>query len=149
MTPLGITEEGDEIMKEYEGSPALDAGLLAAAQAIEHYETSRQGTLRTWALELDMKDAARLLQTTLDEEQATAIALTSIVTFVVNRKAEGLHMGASKPKRSKHRRPLLGAARNKRSVLLSDNTARPVESGCRFASGKVRIFDRSGPSWLP
>jgi ferritin-like metal-binding protein YciE len=85
---LGITDEGDEIMKEYEGSPALDAGLLAAAQAVEHYEMARYGTLRTWALELGMEDAAKLLQTTLDEEQATDIALTTIATSVVNQKAE-------------------------------------------------------------
>lgn len=86
---LGITDEGDEILEEYEGSPALDAGLLAAAQAVEHYEMSRYGTLRTWALELGLKDAAKLLQTTLDEEQATDIALTGIATSVVNQKAEG------------------------------------------------------------
>jgi ferritin-like metal-binding protein YciE len=85
---LGITDEGAEIMQEYEGSPALDAGLLAAAQAVEHYEMSRYGTLRTWALELGIKDAAKLLQTTLDEEQATDIALTGIATSVVNQKAE-------------------------------------------------------------
>ena len=42
---IGITEEGEEIMEEYKGSPALDAGLLAAAQAVEHYEISRYGTL--------------------------------------------------------------------------------------------------------
>lgn len=47
----GIREEGQEIIKEYKGSPALDAGLLAAAQAVEHYEISRYGTLRTWARE--------------------------------------------------------------------------------------------------
>ena len=49
---IGITDEGAEIMAEYKGSPALDAGLLAAAQAVEHYEMSRYGTLRTWAEEL-------------------------------------------------------------------------------------------------
>lgn len=86
---LGITDEGAEIMEEYEGSPALDAGLLAAAQAVEHYEMSRYGTLRTWALELGLNDAAGLLQTTLDEEQATDLALTAIATSVVNQKAEG------------------------------------------------------------
>jgi ferritin-like metal-binding protein YciE len=85
---MGLTKEGAEIMKEYEGTPALDAGLLSAAQAVEHYEMSRYGTLRTWALELGMKDAAKLLQTTLDEEQATDIALTSIATKVVNQNAE-------------------------------------------------------------
>jgi ferritin-like metal-binding protein YciE len=85
---MGIIKEGAEIMDEYQGTPALDAGLLAAAQAVEHYEMSRYGTLRTWALELGMKDAAKLLQTTLDEEQATDIALTSIATKVVNQNAE-------------------------------------------------------------
>src|SRR5665647_1097492 len=52
---VGITDEGAEIMEEYKGSPALDAGLLAAAQAVEHYEISRYGTLRTWAQELGLK----------------------------------------------------------------------------------------------
>lgn len=85
---MGIVKEGAEIMDEYAGAPALDAGLLAAAQAVEHYEMSRYGTLRTWALELGMKDAAKLLQTTLDEEQATDLALTSIATKVVNQNAE-------------------------------------------------------------
>jgi ferritin-like metal-binding protein YciE len=85
---LGITVEGDEIMEEYEGSPALDAGLPAAAQAVEHYEMSRYGALRTWALELGYTDAAGLLQTTLDEEQAANLALTSIATSVVNQNAQ-------------------------------------------------------------
>ena len=58
----GITEEGAEIMKDFRGMPALDAGLLAAAQAVEHYEISRYGTLRTWAEQLGMSDAASLLQ---------------------------------------------------------------------------------------
>jgi ferritin-like metal-binding protein YciE len=57
---IGITDEGAEIMKEYKGSPALDAGLLAAAQAGEHYEISRYGTLKTWASELGLNDAVPL-----------------------------------------------------------------------------------------
>src|SRR5262245_42043802 len=65
---VGITEEGAEIMKEYKGSPALDAGLIGAAQAVEHYEISRYGTLRTWAEKLGFGDAASLLQANLDEE---------------------------------------------------------------------------------
>jgi ferritin-like metal-binding protein YciE len=85
---VGITEEGAEIMKEYKGSPALDAGLLAAAQAVEHYEISRYGTLRTWAEELGLNDAASLLQETLDEEKATDEALTKIAESVVNQEAE-------------------------------------------------------------
>jgi ferritin-like metal-binding protein YciE len=85
----GIAEEGAEIMKEFKGAPALDAGLLAAAQAVEHYEISRYGTLRTWAEELGMPDAARLLQATLDEEEATDQRLTELATSVINLKAEG------------------------------------------------------------
>jgi ferritin-like metal-binding protein YciE len=50
---VGITDEGAEIMKEYKGSPALDAGLLGAAQAVEHYEISRYGTLIAWQKNLD------------------------------------------------------------------------------------------------
>jgi ferritin-like metal-binding protein YciE len=87
---VGITEEGAEIMKEYKGSPALDAGLLAAAQAVEHYEISRYGTLRTWAEELGLNDAASLLQETLDEEKATDEALTKLAESVVNQEAEDI-----------------------------------------------------------
>jgi ferritin-like metal-binding protein YciE len=85
---LGITEEGAEIMDEYKSSPALDAGLLAAAQAVEHYEISRYGTLRTWAQELGMDDAAALLQKTLDEEEQTDRDLTKIAETAVNQEAE-------------------------------------------------------------
>lgn len=85
---VGITDEGAEIMEEYKGSPAHDAGLLAAAQAVEHYEISRYGTLRTWAEELGLDDAANLLQETLDEEEATDEALTALAEDVVNQEAE-------------------------------------------------------------
>jgi ferritin-like metal-binding protein YciE len=85
---VGITDEGAEIMQEYKGSPALDAGLLAAAQAVEHYEISRYGTLRTWAEELGLDDAASLLQQTLDEEEATDEALTKIANTAANQEAE-------------------------------------------------------------
>ena len=54
----GILSEGEEILEEFKGTSALDAGLLAAAQAVEHYEISRYGTLRTWATELGLKDVA-------------------------------------------------------------------------------------------
>src|ERR1700749_4084224 len=67
----GITEEGAEIMKDFKGMPALDAGLLAAAQAVEHYESSRNGPWRPGPEEPALADAAKLLQATLDEEKAT------------------------------------------------------------------------------
>jgi ferritin-like metal-binding protein YciE len=85
---VGITDEGAEIMEEYKGSPALDAGLLAAAQAVEHYEMSRYGTLRTWAEQLGLKEAAILLEETLEEEKATDEALTKIAESVVNQEAQ-------------------------------------------------------------
>ena len=85
---IGITDEGAEIMKEYKGSPALDAGLLAAAQAVEHYEISRYGTMKTWAQELGLSDAARLLAQTLEEEKKTDATLTGIAESVVNQEAE-------------------------------------------------------------
>ena len=85
---VGITDEGAEIMHEYKGSPALDAGLLAAAQAVEHYEISRYGTLIAWAEELGLDDAVPLLQQTLDEEEATDDALTEIAKTAINQQAE-------------------------------------------------------------
>jgi ferritin-like metal-binding protein YciE len=85
---VGITDEGAEIMKEYKGSPALDAGLLGAAQAVEHYEISRYGTLKAWAEELGLNDAAELLQETLEEEEATDEALTEIAKSAINQQAE-------------------------------------------------------------
>ena len=85
---MGITEEGAEIMEEYKGSPALDAGLLAAAQAVEHYEISRYGTMIAWAEELGLEDAVSLLEETLEEEEATDEALTEIAKTAINQQAE-------------------------------------------------------------
>jgi len=85
---VGITEEGAEIMEEYKGSPALDAGLLAAAQAVEHYEISRYGTLIAWAEELGLDDAVSLLEETLEEEEATDQALTEIAKTAINQQAQ-------------------------------------------------------------
>jgi ferritin-like metal-binding protein YciE len=81
---LGIVDEGKEIMEEFGDSPALDAGLLAGAQAVEHYEISRYGTLRTWAAELGLNDAARLLDQTLAEEKKTDELLTKLAEGAVN-----------------------------------------------------------------
>ena len=85
---MGITEEGAEIIDEYKGSPSLDAGLLAAAQAVEHYEISRYGTLRTWAAELGLTDAVNLLDRTLSEEKETDAALSELAESAVNIAAE-------------------------------------------------------------
>ncbi len=80
----GILEEAEEIIEEYAGTPALDAGLLAAAQAVEHYEITRYGTLASWADQLGMGDAATLLRETLAEEVAADEKLTEVAESVVN-----------------------------------------------------------------
>ena len=83
----GITDEGAEIMKDFKNAPALDAGLLAAAQAVEHYEISRYGTLKAWATKLSMKDAVKLLDQTLTEEKKTDDALSKLAFTAINAEA--------------------------------------------------------------
>jgi ferritin-like metal-binding protein YciE len=84
----GILEEGKEILDEFKGMPALDAGLLSAAQAVEHYEISRYGTLIAWAEKLGLREAIPLLQENLDEEKATDKALTELAEAAINEYAE-------------------------------------------------------------
>ena len=83
----GILEEGEAILKDYKGSPALDAGLIASAQAVEHYEITRYGTLKRWANVLGLKDAAKLLDSTLQQESKTDEDLTALADANVNAKA--------------------------------------------------------------
>jgi ferritin-like metal-binding protein YciE len=85
---VGIIEEGQEVMKEYKGMPALDAGLLAAAQAVEHYEIARYGTLKTWAAELGLNQSVKLLEATLAEEKKTDVALSKLAESEVNQHAQ-------------------------------------------------------------
>ncbi|MGN6551292.1 MAG: YciE/YciF ferroxidase family protein [Pararhizobium sp.] len=84
----GIIEEGEEIIEEFKGTPAIDAGLAAAAQAVEHYEIARYGTLRRWAETLGMNDAAKLLDETLQEEGKTDHLLTDLAEKVANPQAQ-------------------------------------------------------------
>jgi ferritin-like metal-binding protein YciE len=85
---VGILDEGKEIMDDYKGMPALDAGLLAAAQAVEHYEISRYGTLKCWAKELGYSEAVKLLDATLKEEKNTDSTLSQLAESDVNVHAE-------------------------------------------------------------
>jgi ferritin-like metal-binding protein YciE len=80
----GILEEGREIMQEFEGGPALDAGLISAAQAVEHYEIARYGALRSWAELLGLDEVERLLEKTLDEERETDALLTQLAESSAN-----------------------------------------------------------------
>jgi ferritin-like metal-binding protein YciE len=84
----GIIAEADEIMEEFKGTVALDAGLISSAQAVEHYEIARYGTLIAWAKQLGIKDAVPLLQATLAEEEATDKKLTQIAESSANAKGK-------------------------------------------------------------
>ena len=83
----GILKEANEVAGEVEKKSVLDAALIAAAQAVEHYEMTRYGTLIAWAKELGRNDCVALLQQTLDEERATDRKLTAMAEGQVNRKA--------------------------------------------------------------
>lgn len=85
----GIVAEAEEIIEEYKGSPAIDAGLISSAQAVEHYEITRYGTLKRWAGELGMKNAVKLLDATLKEEGQTDVDLTSLADAGANAEAKG------------------------------------------------------------
>ena len=80
----GILEEGREVLQEFAGGPALDAGLIAAAQAVEHYEIARYGALRSWAELIGLDEVEELLDQTLTEEKATDALLTQLAEGMVN-----------------------------------------------------------------
>ena len=82
----GIIAEGEEIMEDYKDTSALDAGLISSAQAVEHYEIARYGTLKAWAKQLGMKDAIPLLDANLQEEIATDQKLTALGESSANAK---------------------------------------------------------------
>lgn len=84
----GIISEGEEIMDEFKGMPALDAGIISSAQAVEHYEITRYGTLKRWAETLGMQDAADLIDQNLQEESQTDEDLTTLAD-TVNKAAMG------------------------------------------------------------
>jgi ferritin-like metal-binding protein YciE len=84
---LGLVEEGEEVMEKGENGDVVDAGLLAGAQAVEHYEMSRYGTMIAWAKQLGHHKAVPLLEQTLKEEKAADAKLNQIATSTVNREA--------------------------------------------------------------
>ena len=80
----GILEEGQEVLREFQGGEALDAGLIAAAQAVEHYEITRYGTLLAWARQLGLSEAEDLIQETLVEEENTDEVLSELAEDAIN-----------------------------------------------------------------
>lgn len=83
----GIVAEGEEIMEEYKDTPALDAGIISASQAVEHYEITRYGTLKRWAEVLGLEEAVGLIDQNLEEEKQTDLDLTALADAAVNQKA--------------------------------------------------------------
>jgi ferritin-like metal-binding protein YciE len=83
----GILEEGEEDMKDAKEPDVLDAGMIADAQAVEHYEIARYGTMIAWATQLGMEEAARLLQQTIDQEYNADMLLTDLAEGRLNRQA--------------------------------------------------------------
>ena len=84
----GIIREGAELIKEKPAPEVLDAGLVAAAQRVEHYEMAVYGTLRTWAQKMGYDRQAELLQQTLDEEKQADILLTELAETGINEMAD-------------------------------------------------------------
>lgn len=84
----GIIEESEELMEEAADGDVRDAAMIAAAQAVEHYEITRYGTIIAWAKELGKNEVAEILQETLDEEYATDKKLTELAESRLNRQAE-------------------------------------------------------------
>jgi ferritin-like metal-binding protein YciE len=84
----GILSEGEDIIDEFKDTSALDAGLISSAQAVEHYEITRYGTLKRWANELGMDEAAKLLDATLQEESQTDSDLTRLADASANDRAK-------------------------------------------------------------
>lgn len=83
----GIIAEGEEIIEEFTGGEALDAGLISAAQAIEHYEITRYGTMLAWAKQLGLDEAAELIKETLIEEENTDEILSDLAESSINSEA--------------------------------------------------------------
>jgi ferritin-like metal-binding protein YciE len=84
----GLLEEGSELLQELKGKSSIDAGIIAAAQKVEHYEIASYGTVRAWAEQMEHSEAVELLQETLDEESAADEKLTEIAESLANAKAE-------------------------------------------------------------
>jgi ferritin-like metal-binding protein YciE len=138
---VGITDEGAEIMKEYKASPALDAGLLAAAQAVEHYEISRYGTLIAWAGELGHDTVISLLNANLKEEKAADRKLNTLAEGKVNRRASGRSTATRSGTRRSSTSPRKAPAR--RAAARSSTVKRKTGSAARAKAGSKRKARRS------
>ncbi len=99
----GLVKETEELMSEAKNADVLDAGLIGCAQAVEHYEMARYGTLCAWAEQLEMGDAVELLEETLDEEKAADKKLTKLAESSINESADSEDDDDKKPAPSRKR----------------------------------------------
>lgn len=97
----GLVEETEELMSDAKSPKVLDAGLIGCAQAVEHYEIARYGTLKAWADEMDMQDIVELLDATLEEEKQTDEKLTQLATNGLNREADEEEEGGDEEQTSR------------------------------------------------
>jgi ferritin-like metal-binding protein YciE len=104
MAVEGITEEADELMSEVKCKETLEAGLLAGAQAVEHYEIARYGTLVEWAKLLGHDEAVQLLEETLEQEKKTDEILNKMAMDEINQKAMEAQQGREEDEGHSHRR---------------------------------------------
>lgn len=130
----GIIAEGESIMKEFKGTPALDAGLISSAQAVEHYEITRYGTLRRWAEMLGRRNAASLLDRTLKEESQTDELLNQIAEDA-NRSAEG---GRGRGPTKAASRSSRGGSRSRRGKTTTGSSS-GEEAATGGAGGDERV----------
>jgi ferritin-like metal-binding protein YciE len=96
----GLISEGDEIMGNVDNKKVLNAAIISAAQAVEHYEITRYGSLIAWAQEMGRQDVARILERILAQEKATDQKLTKLAESRVNKQAEGKRVRAAAARRS-------------------------------------------------
>jgi ferritin-like metal-binding protein YciE len=133
----GILREGDELLGEMEGDDVMNVGIVAAAQAVEHYEITRYGTLIAWAKELGRKGAVPLLAANLKEEKAADEKLTRIAERRVNPKGEGRAPragGGRKKSASAGRRKAASAGGRKSAASRAKSSGR--SAGGRKAAAK-------------
>ena len=130
---LGLVQEAEELMSEAKDPEVLDAGLIGCAQAVEHYEIARYGTLRAWAEQLKMPQAAKLIDATLKEEKSTDEKLSKLAMNGINlaAKQDGMQTAgrsAAKPK------PAKAPARS----TPARSTAKPKSTAARTAAARTR-----------
>jgi hypothetical protein len=136
----GLIEEGKELMKEKPEEEVLDAGLLAKAQHVEHYEMAGYGTVRTWAQQLGFERQAQLLQETLTEEEETDKLLSNLAESMINLEAEAPSDEASTGARAK--RGSKTASKRGRDREVSRGTS--MEDGRLSDMGSASLGGRAG-----